>query len=278
MRSPFAHSPEFQRLLKGEAETDLFRIALEIARDLYPELDLAHYEQVVSALASRVRERCPARDVPRSILGQINWVLYVEEGFEGDTDNYFDPRNSFLNEVIDRKRGIPISLSVLYAAVARRVGLAMRGVNLPAHFMLRVGTGAEAVFVDPFQGGALLDRRGCEQRITQVLGRPTTLSAAQLAPCNDEQVVARMLRNLKLVYLRADEHASALPIQRRLAALRPGILEEQRDLGMLCLRMDRPAEAIEPLQTYLNGADESEEAESLRALLREARRTVALWN
>jgi len=277
MRPPFANSPEFSRLLKGEA-SDLFRIALEIASDLYPGLDRAHYEAIVQSLASRVRERCTAPDKARAILGQINWVLFVEEGYEGDSESYFDARNSFLNEVIDRKRGIPISLSVLYAAVAHRVGLAMSGVNLPAHFMLRVGTGAETVFVDPFHGGALLDRTGCEERITKVLGRPTTLSASQLAACSQEQVVARMLRNLKLVYLRSDDYPSALPIQRRLAALRPAVPEEQRDLGMICLRLDRPAEAIDPLQTYLDAAPDAEEAESLRALLREARRTVALWN
>lgn len=278
MRSQFAESPEFRRLLKGEADTDLFRIALEIAHDFYPALDLERYEQCVAALADRVRERCPVRDNPRSVLGQINWVLFVEEGFEGDSEHYFDPRNSFINEVIDRKRGIPISLSVLYADLARRVGLDMSGVNLPAHFMLRTGAGADAIFVDPFHGGALLDRRGCEARITQVLGRPTSLSAAQLAPCSHEQIVARILRNLKLLFLQADDQASALPIQRRLAALRPGIPEEQRDLGMLYLRMDRPADAIDPLQQYLNALPESEEADDLRALLREARRTVALWN
>lgn len=277
MRSPFTDSPEFLRLLKGET-SNLFRIALEIAKDLYPELDLARYEAAVHALATRVRERCATPDNIRAILGQINWVLFVEEGFQGDSDNYFDPRNSYLNEVIDRKRGIPISLSVLYAAVAHGVGLTMSGVNLPAHFMLRVGTGTETVFVDPFHGGALLDRSGCEERITKVLGRPTTLSAAQLAPCTQEQVVARMLRNLKLLYLRADDYPSALPIQRRIAALRPGVPEEQRDLGMICLRLDRPAEAIDPLQAYLNAAPEADEAESLRSLLREARRTVALWN
>lgn len=264
--------------MSGAANPDLFRIALEIARDFYPTLDLARYEQFVDLLANRVRARCPALDHPRSILGQINWVLFVEEGFEGDTENYFDPRNSFMNEVIDRKRGIPISLSVLYEAVARRIGLVMAGVNLPAHFMLRTGAGIDAIFVDPFHDGALLDRRGCETRISQVLGRPTALSAVQLAPCSHEQVVARMLRNLKLLFLQSGDQSSALLVQRRLAALGPGIPEEQRDLGMLYLRMDRPADAIAHLEAYIEAVPHSEDADDLRALLREARRTVALWN
>jgi regulator of sirC expression with transglutaminase-like and TPR domain len=278
MRPPFADSPEFLRLIRGETEIDLLRVALEVARDFYPELDIDRYERLVAGLAARVRERCPARHAARAVLGQVNWVLYVEEGFEGDGESYYDPRNSFLNEVMDRKRGIPISLSVLYAAVAKAVGVPMRGVNLPAHFMLRVGSGADVFFVDPFHGGAILDRQGCERRITEVLGRPTTLSASQLAPCTHEQVVARMLRNLKLIFLQNDDYPSALPIQRRLAALRPAVPEEQRDLGMLYLRTDHPADAIAPLEAYLRTAVESEESDTLRALVREARRTVALWN
>ena len=113
MQSPFAGSPEFRRLLNRESGTDLSGLRW-IARDFYPNLDFAHYEGVVRGLAARVRERCREPDKPRSTLGLINWVLFVEEGFQGDSESYFDPRNSYLNDVIDRKRGIPISLSVLY--------------------------------------------------------------------------------------------------------------------------------------------------------------------
>ena len=114
------------------------RIALEIARDAYPELDIGSYVSKVDELAERIRARCGGQSKPRKILGQINWWLFVEEGFEGNRENYFDPRNSYLNEVIDRKTGIPISLSVLYWSLADRLGLPLEGVNLPAHFMLRL--------------------------------------------------------------------------------------------------------------------------------------------
>jgi regulator of sirC expression with transglutaminase-like and TPR domain len=278
MRGPFAESPEFARLLRREPRSDLVRIALEIARDAYPELDIDHYLDRIKALADRVRDRCPAGTKPRGLLGQINWVLFVEEGFQGNTEDYYDPRNSYLNQVMDRKTGIPITLSVLYASIAGRVGLEMAGVSLPAHFMLRVGSGEATTFVDPFNAGLLLDRKGCERRIAQVVGRPVALSEVQLAPCGPDHVVARMLRNLKMIYLEQQDHRAALPVVRRLAALSPQDPQEQRDLGMLCLKLDRPAEAIAPLEAYLDARPGAQDAGALGPLLRAARRDVALRN
>jgi regulator of sirC expression with transglutaminase-like and TPR domain len=275
---PFENSPEFRRLLEDDSETDLVRVALEIARDAYPSLDPDPYVARIDALARRVRERCATVERPRLVLGQINWVLFVEEGFQGNAEQYYDPRNSYLNDVIDRKTGIPISLSVLYWRVAERVGLPVAGVNLPAHFMLRVGRGDDTVFVDPFHSGRILDREGCRKQIARLLGPDVILTDAQLAPCRATQVVARMLRNLKAIHLQSHDYPSAIPVQRRLAALNPADPEELRDLGMLYLRVDRPAEAIAPLQGYLDASPPDSAAEDVRALLCAARRDVALRN
>jgi regulator of sirC expression with transglutaminase-like and TPR domain len=278
VRSPFAGNPEFERLLRREARPDLTRIALEIARDAYPDLEPGPYLERIEALAARVRDRAPAAAKARQVLGQINWVLFVEEGFQGNTEDYYDPKNSYLNQVIERKTGIPISLSVLYRAVAHRLGLEMEGVNLPAHFMLRVDRGDETIFVDPFHAGALLDRQGCERRVAELVGRPVVLSDLELAPCGLDLVVTRMLRNLKAIYLRGHDFSTVLPVQRRLAALNPDDPLEQRDLGMLCLQLDRPADAIAPLQSLLDARPEPEDADAIRAFLRAARREVATWN
>jgi regulator of sirC expression with transglutaminase-like and TPR domain len=277
-RAPFAESPEFQRLLRGEPRSDPVRIALEIARDAYPGLDIDHYLGKIDALAERVRDRCASRSKPWSVLGQINWVLFVEEGFQGNSEDYYDPRNSYLNEVIDRKTGIPITLSVLYATIAARVGLEMAGVNLPAHFMLRVGSGEATIFVDPFHSGAVLDRKGCERKISQIVGQPIALPELQLAPCGTDLVIARMLRNLKTIYVEQHDYMAALPVLRRLAALSPGNPHEQRDLGMLCLRLDRPAEAIAPLEAYLAARPQAPDADAVRPLLHAARHDMALRN
>ncbi|WP_422929766.1 SirB1 family protein [Singulisphaera sp. PoT] len=278
MRLPFSTSPEFRKLLTREEPTDLMRIALEIAQDAYPHLDTEDYLGKVDALTTRIRERCPANSKPRGVLGQINWVLFVEEGYRGNGEDYYDPRNSYLNEVLDRKLGIPISLSALYWTLAGRLGLAMSGVSLPAHFLLKVGEDDSTLFVDPYHGGAILDQRGCEMRVSEIVGEPVRLTEAQLASCDHATVAARMLRNLKAIYLRNQDFFLALPVMRRLAALRVDDHEEQRDLGLLCLQLERPAEAIVPLQAYLDASPKAEDVDQVRTLLSVARREVATWN
>jgi regulator of sirC expression with transglutaminase-like and TPR domain len=278
VRLPFRDSPEFRRLLDGDSGADLTRIALEIARDAYPVLDASPYVDRIEALAVRVRERCPAQAGPKQVLGQINWVLFVEEGYSGNTETYYDARNSYLNEVMDRKTGIPISLSVLYLALANQVGLPMAGVNLPAHFMVRTLPEDPPLFVDPFHAGAVLDREGCAQRIAELTGRPIELSDAQIAPCPKPLLVARMLRNLKAIYLRDNEFMPALPVLRRLVALSDNEPQEHRDLGMVCLYAGRSAESLDHLGAYLDAQPQAEDAEAIRALLRAAQRDVAERN
>jgi regulator of sirC expression with transglutaminase-like and TPR domain len=276
--SQFNDSPEFQRLLRGEEQPSLVNIALEIARDAYPELNSQRYLDELAGIAERVRGRCEGGSRPQKILGQINWVLFVEERYEGDRDNYFDPRNSYLNEVIDRKKGIPISLSILYGNVAERLGVVLHGANLPAHFMLLLHESPEPLFVDPFQAGELLDRARCIQRLSGLTGHPVELTEEHLTPCSPSVIVARMLRNLKSIYLGMHDYLSALPVQRRLVAVARDEPDEQRDLGLICLQIDRPGEAIDPLQAYLTARPNAEDAQKVADLLKTARRIVARWN
>ncbi len=212
------------------------------------------------------------------MIGHINWVLFVEERYRGNVEDYYDARNSYLNEVIDRRTGIPISLSALYLAIAERVGLPMSGVNLPAHFLIRTVENNPDLFVDPFHEGAILDHDGCQRRVAEVTGQPVLLSPSALAPCDTGTVVARMLRNLKAVWLKEGDYVSALPVIQRLAALESHNPLEQRDLGVVSLHADRPADAITPLNAYLTTVPEAEDAETIRAMLRVAQREVASWN
>lgn len=277
MPDRFRESPEFESLLQGNPRPSLVRIALEIARDAYPELDLEHYMRTIEHIAGRVRARCDSRSKPRKILGQINWALFVEDGYEGNRENYFDPRNSYLNEVIDRKKGIPISLSILYGAVAERLDLTLDGVNLPAHFMLRLADASEPLFIDAFHAGELLDLSGCEHRLLELTRSPIVLSDLRIAPCSPREIIARLLRNLKAIYLGTHDYLSALTIQRRLAAVALDPMED-RDLGMICLQVERPGEAIDPLQAYLDAAPDADDRDAVSGLLNAARRMVARWN
>jgi regulator of sirC expression with transglutaminase-like and TPR domain len=265
-------------MLEGGESPCLLRIALEIAGDAYPELDIEMYVGKVSQLADRIRDRCAGLGRPRKVLGQINWAMFVEEGYQGNRENYFDARNSYLNEVIDRKTGIPISLSVLYLTLARQLDLPLAGVNLPAHFMLRLLNSPPLLFVDPFHSGELLDQPGCERRLTELTRQPIRLSEVELAPCPARTVVARMLRNLKAIYQGTDDFLSALSVQRRLAAVAKDQPEELRDLGMICLQVERPGEAIDPLEAYLKAQPKADDAQSVTDLLNTAHRMVARWN
>ncbi len=265
-------------MLTGEGSVHLARVALEIARDAYPELEIECYLSRIQELADRVRPRCPRGARVRDILGQINWVLYVEEELRGNGEDYYDPRNSYLNEVLDRRLGIPISLSVLYQAVAEHLGLTMVGVNLPAHFMLRVDGGEPTWFVDAFHEGTVLSREACERKLCELLQQPVVLTEAMTSACSIHVIVTRMLRNLKAIYLKAEDVPSALPVQRRLAALNPHEPEEVHDLGVLCLNADRPGEAIDPLQSYLATSTEIAKSQEIQALLDAARRRVARTN
>lgn len=275
---PFADSPEFRRLIAGESTVDPARVALELAADAYPGLDIEDYLARIAALSERVRPRCPSNAGPREILGQVNWVLYVEEELRGNQDDYYDPRNSYLNEVLDRRLGIPISLSVLYWAIARPLGLSVAGLNFPGHFMLRVDDNQETLFVDPFHSGAILDREACRRRLSEFLQQPVDLSDEVTAPAPLAVVVTRMLRNLKSIYLRAEDIPSVLPIQRRLVALNPRDAEELRDLGVICLRAERPGEVVDPLQAYLSTSPADARSAEIATLLDAARRRLAEWN
>jgi regulator of sirC expression with transglutaminase-like and TPR domain len=276
--SRFEDDREFRRLLQGESPIDLAQVALEFARDAYPRLEPEPYLARIDALADRARERCATVDRPRLVVGQINWVLFVEEGFHGNTEDYHDARNSYLNDVLDRKTGIPITLSVLYLRIAERLGLGASGVNLPAHFVLRVDHGGETLFVDPFHAGAVIDGDGCRRLVARLLGPGEKVDADQLRPCPATTVAARMLRNLKVIHFQQHDYMAALPVQRRLAALRRDDPEEQRDLGMLYLRLDRPADALEPLQAYLDAEPRRTDAEEAAALIRAAKRAAAMRN
>jgi regulator of sirC expression with transglutaminase-like and TPR domain len=278
VRDPFARDEEFRRLIRGEKDVDLVRVNLEVARDAYPDLDEAQILCRIDAIADRVRERCSPDGGTRYMIGQINWVLFVEEGFRGNVDNYYDPRNSYLNEVLDRKLGLPITLSILYARVADRAGLALGCVNLPMHFALKVLGREEPLIVDPFHEGRVLDRPGCERFLSDLTGRAVQLGSEDLDSCDPSATVARMLRNLKAVYLERQDFGSALPVVRRLAALRRDDLQEQRDWGMICLQADRPGEALDPLGRYVEAMPQAPDVEAVRSLLKSARREIACRN
>lgn len=276
-RSTYPPSPEFERVVRGDDRPRLDRVAFEIARDAYPELDIDAHLARIDELADRVRVRCRPGAPQRAVLDQINWALFVEEGYRGNTEDYFDPRNSYLNEVMDRKTGIPITLSILYWAIAERLDLSLSAACLPSHFMLRAEEDHGPLFVDPFHGGKFRDRNDCEWFLSGLRGEVVQLDDSQLGPCSAREVVARMLRNLKAIYQTVEDYPAALDVQRRLAVVADDP-RELLDLGRLCMRLDRQGEAIDPLRAYLAARQSGEGDQVAQRLLEIAESVIASWN
>ena len=248
-------------------------IALEIARDADPDLDFEPVLRQIQGFADRVRPRISNDSTVESRLKQINWVLFVEEKFSGNESDYFDAKNSYLHEVIERRTGIPISLSVLYRSVAEQLGVQLWGVNLPAHFLLRVDReDGSPIFVDPFHAGGFLDQDGCCQLIRSRVGTPIELEEHQFFPCSTTEIVDRMLRNLKGIFQEQGDPSAAFPVLRRLVVLHPEVSEHRRDLGIVCVSLELGEAAVEHLSAYLEQANQPSDARAIRELIQHARR------
>lgn len=238
----------------GEA---LAPAAFAIAGVEYPALDAAPYlqrlERMGEAAAGRLQRQPGAGVLP--LIATLNAYLYEELGFSGNRDHYDDPRNSFLNEVFDRRIGIPISLAVVYLEIGRRAGLELEGVNFPGHFLIRAPAdpaGAEDdLIIDPFHSGALLSEVDCRQLLRQHVGEQAAFDRRLLATATRQQIVVRMLVNLKRLYVRMRSFPQARAIADLLLAVDPSALAELRDRGLLAYHMEDFAAALRDLETYL---------------------------
>jgi regulator of sirC expression with transglutaminase-like and TPR domain len=256
------------------ASTGLDRAALVIARIEYPRLDEARYIARLDEMGETARLWL-ARHVeatgdgsPRSRVQALNAYLFTDQQFTGNKEHYEDPRNSCLNQVLDRRSGIPITLSVVYMEVGRRAGLATDGVNFPGHFLVRVpsgaGKGARGLIVDPFHGGALLSEHQCRALLQTHVGSEVAFSRALMAPATRTQIVARMLLNLKRIYMHMRSFPQARQVTDMLLAITPSALGELRDRGLLAYHLNDISHALRDLQTYLKLASMGEATEDTR--------------
>jgi regulator of sirC expression with transglutaminase-like and TPR domain len=253
---------------------DLASAALAIARVEYPSLDPRTYVATLDRMgddaAARIRGVSGLRQ--EESVRAFNEYLYDEQGFSGNREHYDDPRNSFLNEVLDRRTGIPISLAVIYLEVARRAGLRVDGVNFPGHFLLRVrdtgrgDAGAEVVIIDPFHGGARLSEYDCRQLLRQHVGDEAAFDPALLAPATRHDIVVRMLVNLKRLYVRMRSFPQARFISNLLLGVDPSAISELRDRGLLAYHLQDFAAALRDLEEYLRLVPKSSDAGEPRQL------------
>lgn len=260
---------------------DLAEAALLCAQDAYPDLDIRRSLDDLDRLASTLQKRMPPDFSTTHRLIALNNYLFRELGFAGNDNEYYDPRNSFLNDVIARKTGIPITLSILYLEVGTRLGLKLKGVSFPGHFLVKVRvTGGELV-LDPYAGGRSLSEEELRERLAQFAGEQTAKTAPLdefLEAATPRQILARLLRNLKAIYLEADETARALDVMNRLVILLPDVPEERRDRGMAFARLDCPRAAADDLGHYASERPRADDAAQVAAQLAAAAIAAARLN
>ncbi|HKB42459.1 MAG TPA: transglutaminase-like domain-containing protein [Gemmataceae bacterium] len=258
------------------APFDLAEVALMLARDEYPTLDVDGYLAELDAMALEVR-----RVLRGSLAARVDRLcryLYHDLGFRGNTAEYYDPLNSFFNQVLDRRVGIPITLSAVAISVGQRAGLNVVGVALPGHFVVKAIAGNHQILFDPFHGGRRLTVAECGELVEKVTGMGFEPSAEDLRPALLGPIVVRMLSNLKAIYLRNGDFGRAVKVLQRLRQLQPDDLYQQRDLGVSLLHAGRAGQSIEHLEAFLAGSPGQEEGDAVRRLLEQARGEIARWN
>jgi regulator of sirC expression with transglutaminase-like and TPR domain len=256
---------------------DLAELNLHLAADVYPALDISAFLGRLDALADALAPRLTTDDLEAK-TAELTHYLFEECGFAGNADEYYDPRNSYLNEVLDRRLGIPLSLSLLAIAVGERCGLTVVGVGLPGHFVAKTLEGDDEVLFDPFHGGQVLDYPACEQLVTAVTGRPFHAHDDSVAATPPGLICQRMLNNLKAVYLKAGDFAHAAAVIRRLTQLVPDDPTQRRDLGVTLVKAGQPGQALPHLQAYLTAEPAADDTDTVRTFWKEARKQIAAWN
>jgi regulator of sirC expression with transglutaminase-like and TPR domain len=270
----------FSRLAQAEdGEVRLAEAALWIAADEYPGLDLPLWLGRLDALgAAAARRITPAMDAGAT-LRVLNELLFEEQGFRGNRENYYDHRNSFLNDVLERRVGIPITLAVVYLEVAAAAGVTARGVGLPGHFVVRLDRHGRQRLLDPFHEGRELSTDDCRALVRQARGGDdVAFDPAWLEPVTTRQIVSRMLANLKAIYLAQGDWIRALRTVERRLAVEPESPGGLRDRGAIRARMGDPHAAIRDWEAYLAATPEAADAERVRHSLRALRQAVAVLN
>ncbi|HEY6768258.1 MAG TPA: transglutaminase-like domain-containing protein [Candidatus Sulfotelmatobacter sp.] len=267
---------------RKDDEIDLTRAALLISRTRYPDLDIEAYAARIDNLARRVAGLTPNHD-GKETISALNYVLFGELGLRGNREDYYDPRNSFLNDVLDRGLGIPITLSVVYLEVANRIGFPMAGVGMPGHFLLKYrpsadSDGAHEILIDCFNQGDTLTPQDCQERLNEVYSGEMNLRPEFLHPVNRRQILARMLNNLKTVYLSTRDFRKALIIADLILVVRPRSAEDVKQRALLRYSLEMHNLAAEDLEEYLRISPAAEDAKEVRQMSLSIRRMLAAMN
>jgi regulator of sirC expression with transglutaminase-like and TPR domain len=253
-----------QAVDRPEGQIDLGRAALAMVGCDCPAFDVGSYLAKIDSIAAAVKRRSGDEADVYRIIAALNYVLFQELGFRGNRDHYFDAKNSFLNEVIDRKLGIPISLSLLYMEVARRLGLDLDGVGFPGHFLVKFSGREEQIIIDPFNAGEIKSRESLDEMLYDLYGGRIVFRADFLEAVTKKQLLTRMLTNLKAIYWKEKNLAKSLSVVERLLILDPASADHMRERGVIYLKLECFGQARADFETYLSLKPDADDAREVR--------------
>ena len=263
----------------SEENLNLAEAALLIAAEEYPRLDIPLYLEKLENLAEHTTFRTGDVISATDKIAVINQTLFEELGFQGNRENYYDPRNSFLNEVLDRRIGIPITLSVVYIEVARRLGLPIHGIGLPGHFIVGYIAENDAYYIDVFNGGRIIGINGCADLVAGMSnGRLTFHPDLHLTPVTKKQILTRMLGNLLGIYVNSQDYRRAIACIERILLLLPDSVSHIRDYGLLLGQVGNISKAINQLELYLKANPTASDGEMIKAEIQKLHRAQAKFN
>ena len=262
-----------EMLSREDGKIELASACLQIAEDAYPGLDVDGYVGEIERFAKRLRARLAPDAAAEDRVIALNEFLFDDLGFSGNVDNYYDPRNSYLNEVLDRRTGIPITLAVLYMEIGRRIGLPLEGVSFPGHFLVRLPLRGGTLVLDPFSGGVPQSEAELRERLKRVIPRDAAggVPVAELPldqflePASNRQILARVLRNLKGVYREKDHPERLLEVLNRMVIVAPESAAELRDRGLVYQRLECWRPALKDLTDYLEREPDAADLDEVRA-------------
>ncbi|OGA42645.1 MAG: hypothetical protein A3G25_19195 [Betaproteobacteria bacterium RIFCSPLOWO2_12_FULL_63_13] len=275
--------PSLERFadLVSADEFDLAEASLMVAQDIYPDINVRAYLGRLDDMAAEIRRRIAVDAYSEQKVQALNYYLFSERGFSGNIEHYYDPRNSYLNEVIERRTGIPITLSILYIELGRRLGLNLHGISFPGHFLVKLTMKRGQLVLDPFLGGEAQSESDLRQRLAKVLPAATARNASldhYLRPATPRQILARVLRNLKNIYMRGARFENALAIMHRMLLVVPESAAELRDRGMLYRQLDCFRPALTDLRDYLRRRPDAPDASDVHTCIVELQQACAKLN
>ena len=275
-----------EMLSREDGRIELASACLQIAEDAYPGLDVDGYVGEIERLTKRLRARLAPDTAVEDRVIALNEFLFDDLGFSGNVDDYYDPRNSYLNEVLDRRTGIPITLAVLYMEIGRRIDLPLEGVSFPGHFLVRLPLRGGTLVLDPFSGGVPQSEAELRERLKRVIPRDAAggVPVAELPldqflePASNRQILARVLRNLKGVYREKDSPERLLEVLNRMIIVAPDSAAELRDRGFVYQRLECWRPALKDLTDYLEREPDAADSEEVRAKMMELSMRCARLN